>query len=170
MKVDWSEVYRDTYEDLVRYLHRNVWDAERAQDLAQEVFVRALSSNPENPRAWLFTIAANLARDEARLATRRKKHLVLLKTEADVKQEMNEQDVATEMDRDQRQETLRKALEALGEKDKDILLLWDAGLNYEDIASKADISVGSVGTTLNRARKKLAEAVKKMETPNVAHR
>ena len=169
MKVEWSELYRETYEDLVRYLHRHVWDAERAQDLAQEVFVRALSSEPENPRAWLFTIAANLARDEARLAIRRKKHLVLLKTEAEVNQE-TEEDPVEEMDRQQKQEQLRTALEELPEKDRDILLLWDAGLNYEEIASRSEISIGSVGTTLNRARKKLVEAVERMEKKNVAHR
>jgi RNA polymerase sigma-70 factor (ECF subfamily) len=160
----------ETYEDLVRYLHRHVWDAERAQDLAQEVFVRALSSEPENPRAWLFTIAANLARDEARLATRRKKHLVLLKTEAEVKQENANKDPAETMDRKQEQAKLQTALDELQEKDRDILLLWDAGLNYEEIAAKSGVSVGSVGTTLNRARKKLVEAVARMEKPNVAHR
>src|SRR5690606_12737401 len=56
--VDWAEVYRETYRGLVRFLHRKVWDAERAHDLAQEVFVRALGQQPENPRAWLFTVAA----------------------------------------------------------------------------------------------------------------
>lgn len=170
MKVDWSELYRDTYEDLVRYLHRNVWDAERAQDLAQEVFVRALSSNPENPRAWLFTIATNLARDEARSATRQKKHLVLMKTEADIKQESARGDAATAMDRRSNQQKLREALDELLEKDRDILLLWDAGLNYEEIAGRSGISVGSVGTTLNRARKKLVTAVEGLEKKNVAHR
>jgi RNA polymerase sigma-70 factor (ECF subfamily) len=170
VKVDWSKVYRETYEDLVRYLHRNVWDAERAQDLAQEVFVRALSSNPENPRAWLFTIAANLARDEARLAIRRKKHLVLLKTEAEVKQENTVRDPAEEMERTQEQAQLEKALNELQEKDRNILLLWDAGLNYDEIATQSGISIGSVGTTLNRARKKLVEVAARMENKNAAHR
>ena len=35
-------------------------------DLAQEVFVRALREEPERPRAWLFTVASNLAKDEIR--------------------------------------------------------------------------------------------------------
>lgn len=29
MAVDWEEVYRSTFSDLVRYLHRKVWDADR---------------------------------------------------------------------------------------------------------------------------------------------
>ena len=169
MSVDWSAVFRDTYEDLVRYLHRQVWDEERAQDLAQEVFVRSLDSAPDNPRAYLFTVAMNLAKDEARTAQRRKKHLVLLKTEAEMKQE-NAVDPTTAAARDEEREQLRQVLEGLPERDRDILLLWDAGLNYEEIASKTGIAVGSVGTTLNRARKKLVEAFESGEKKNVARR
>src|SRR5574342_127204 len=75
VRVDWAVVYRETYADLVRFLHRKVWDADQARDLAQETFVRALDHDPDNPRAFVFTIAVNLARDEARAAIRRKKHL-----------------------------------------------------------------------------------------------
>src|SRR6188474_3706223 len=81
MPEDIAEVYRSTYRALVRFLYRKVWDAERAEDLAQEVFVRALAHRPEKPRAWVFAVAANLARDEARAAVRRKRHLTLLKAD-----------------------------------------------------------------------------------------
>ena len=40
--VDWAELYRTAFPELVRFLHRKVWDIERAKDLAQETFVRAL--------------------------------------------------------------------------------------------------------------------------------
>ena len=73
-----EQLYQTTYTAVVRFLYRKVWDAERAEDLAQEVFVRALSHRPEKPRAWVFAVAANLARDEARAAIRRKRHLTLL--------------------------------------------------------------------------------------------
>ena len=59
-----EELYRTTYATVVRFLYRRVWDADRAQDLAQEVFMRAMAHRPEKPRAWLFAVAANLARDE----------------------------------------------------------------------------------------------------------
>ena len=79
MTDDLELLYKSTYTAVVRFLYRKVWDAERAEDLAQEVFVRALSHRPEKPRAWVFAVAANLARDEARAAMRRKRHLTLLK-------------------------------------------------------------------------------------------
>ena len=79
MSDEFEALYASTYTAVVRFLYRKVWDAERAEDLAQEVFVRALAHRPEKPRAWLFAVAANLARDEARAAVRRKRHLTLLK-------------------------------------------------------------------------------------------
>src|SRR6266487_3140504 len=70
MPDDLADVYRTTYPAVVRFLYRKVWDADRAEDLAQEVFIRALAHRPEKPRAWVFAVAANLARDEARAAIR----------------------------------------------------------------------------------------------------
>jgi DNA-directed RNA polymerase specialized sigma24 family protein len=72
---DLEHLYQTTYAAVVRFLYRKVWDPDRAEDLAQEVFVRAMAHRPEKPRAWVFAVAANLARDEARAAVRRKRHL-----------------------------------------------------------------------------------------------
>lgn len=163
MSVDWSRIYRSTFRDLVRYLERKVWDAERARDLAQEAFVRALGAEPEEPRAWLFTVAANLARDEARLAVRRKRHLVLLKGEVDARGTSAAPDAPTRLERDERRERVRAALDRLGERDREVLLLWDAGLDYGEIAGKTGLSPGAVGTTLARARRRLVAAHEEME-------
>ena len=56
---------------------------EEALDLAQETFVRALrQTSIENERAWLFAVATNLVRDEARKDARRRRHLTLLAEQA----------------------------------------------------------------------------------------
>src|SRR6266498_3878283 len=82
MPDDLAEVYRTTYRALVRFLYRRVWDAERAEDLAQEAFARALVHKPEKARGWLFVVAANMARDDARRAARERRHLTLLTAES----------------------------------------------------------------------------------------
>lgn len=169
MATDWATVYTETYSDLVRFLHRKVWDTERAQDLAQEVFVKALKSDPENPRAWLFTVANNLARDEARAAMRHKKHLVLIKGEAEARQATAPQ-LADEVERREKSEAVRKALDTLSEKDRTVLLLWDAGFNYEEIAEQAGLSKSAVGTTLARARARLVQAHGRLEGKDAASR
>src|SRR6266571_378625 len=81
MPDDLADVYRSTYRSLVRFLYRKVWDAERAEDLAQEAFARALVHKPAHARGWLFVVAANMARDDARRAARERRHLTLLKSE-----------------------------------------------------------------------------------------
>lgn len=167
MSVDWAEVYRASFLELVRFLHRKVWDVERARDLAQETFARALSQEPENPRAWLFRVASNLARDEARLVVRRKRHLVLLRAEAE-RAEAEAPTAAAELEARERSERLRLALERLSERDREALLLWDAGMSYPEIARETGLSAGAVGTTLARARRKLVEAHLALEEKHAA--
>jgi RNA polymerase sigma factor (sigma-70 family) len=167
LSIDWNDLYRTTFPDLVRFLHRKVWDAERARDLAQEAFVRALRHEPQRPRAWLFQVAANLARDEARTVIRRKKHLVLLKSEAETK-ERSVKDPAAELAEREKWNEVKAALDSLSDKDREALLLWDAGQSYTEIAKQLGLAVGAVGTTLARARRRLAKAYEAREKANVA--
>jgi len=151
---DIAEVYRNTYPALVRFLYRKVWDAERAADLAQEAFSRALVHRPQNTRGWLFVVAANMARDEARRAAREKRHLTLLKGEPDVVSSAPED----EIDADTQRTRVRAALEQLSPRDRESLLLWDAGMSYDEIAAQTGLARGAIGTTLARARRRLVEA------------
>lgn len=166
MSADWAAVYRTTFRDLVRYLYRKVWDADRAQDLAQEAFVRALNHQPDDPRAWVFTVATNLARDEARTVLRRRKHLALLKNEAATAPAAP--DPVEDLDRAARSRAAREALTQLAERDREILLLWDAGLSYPEIAARTGLSPGAIGTTLSRARKRLVTAYEALEDRHAA--
>ncbi len=165
MPLDWEPLYRETYDDLVRFLHRKVWDADRAHDLAQETFVKALDHSPDHPRAFLFTIAANLARDEARAAVRHKRHLQLITVEHADRQEP---DPHQALDHKEQEHAVRRALARLSETDRDVLLLWDAGLNYQEIAAQTGLAVGGIGTTLTRARKRLVEAYEGTEGRDAA--
>ena len=167
MSVDWAEVYRSTYAELVRFLHRKVWDSDRAQDLAQEAFARALKHSPDNPRAWLFHVAMNLARDEARLVVRRKKHLTLLRQEAESAESTGPLASAVAEEND-RMERMREALERLTERDQSVLLLWNAGLSYREIAEQTGLARGAVSTTLARALKRLTDANNALEGEHAA--
>lgn len=173
--IDWGAVYRGTFADLVRYLHRKVWDADRASDLAQEAFARALESSargesPENPRAWLFRVASNLAADEARSVVRRRRHLTLLKAESEHGRGGADVDPLEAMDREARGRAAREALERLSDRDREVLLLWDSGLCYTEIADHTGLAVGAIGTTLTRARRRLADAHAELEAKHAARR
>jgi RNA polymerase sigma factor (sigma-70 family) len=151
---DIAEVYRNTYPALVRFLYRKVWDAERAADLAQEAFARALVHKPDNARGWLFVVAANMARDDARRAAREKHHLTLLKGEPGAVHSAPED----ELDADTARTRVRAALDQLTPRDREALLLWDAGMSYDEIATQTGLARGAIGTTLARARRRLVDA------------
>jgi RNA polymerase sigma-70 factor (ECF subfamily) len=157
MPEDLAEVYKSTYAALVRFLYRKVWDAERAADLAQEAFARALVHRPDNARGWLFVVAANMARDEARRQARERRHLTLLTQESETAVPAPDEAIHDEQDRVR----VRQALEELTPRDREVLLLWDAGQSYDDIASQTGLARGAIGTTLSRARRRLVEAYQK---------
>ncbi|PYP09145.1 MAG: hypothetical protein DMD56_11380, partial [Gemmatimonadetes bacterium] len=138
MPQDLAEVYRTTYRALVRFLYRKVWDAERAEDLAQEAFVRAVVHKPDNARGWLFIVAANMARDEARRAARERRHLTLLTAEPQESRSATDEALDVESDRAR----VRAALDELSPRDREVLLLWDAGLSYEEIAAQTGLARG----------------------------
>jgi len=159
---DLERLYTTHYAAVVRFLYRKIWDADRAEDLAQEVFIRAMAHWPEKPRAWIFAVAANLARDEARAAIRRKKHLTLLKDDP-VPLSTPDASADETVERDERWAQVSGALATLTDRDRDVLLLWDGGLSYPEIAAQTGLAVGAVGTTLARARKRLIEAYDRTE-------
>jgi RNA polymerase sigma-70 factor (ECF subfamily) len=167
VKTDWEAVYRSVYPEVLRFLRWMVWDDERARDLAQEVFVRVLGKDADNPRGLVFRTASNLARDEARMIVRRKRHLSLLRVEEDVRAE-EERSPAGELEARERAERLRRALAELSETDREVLLLWNAGFDYAEIAAQTGLARGAIGTTVARAKKKLVSAHDALERTDAA--
>ncbi|HEX9754838.1 MAG TPA: sigma-70 family RNA polymerase sigma factor [Gemmatimonadales bacterium] len=157
MSEEIERLYQTMYSSVVRFLYRKVWDADRAEDLAQEVFIRAMTHQPDKPRAWIFAVASNLARDEARAAVRRKKHLTLL-TNDPVTVARPDPSPHDQVEREEQLSQVQGALDSLSARDREVLLLWDAGMSYTEIASQTGLAVGAVGTTLARARRRLVEA------------
>ena len=111
-------------------------------------------------------MAINLARDEARTVLRRKRHLALLRSEAEDRESVPGPEASLLEAEEWTQ--VRRALGALGDRDREVLLLWDAGLNYREIAEVTDLAPGAVGTTLARARRRLVEAHGEMEKEHAA--
>jgi RNA polymerase sigma-70 factor (ECF subfamily) len=154
---DIEALYREHHGALVRYLVRRLGDRDWAEEVAQETFLRALRTPPtSNGRSWLFAVATNLVRDQARqLATRRRQ---LEQLGAELREAEAAQTTAEDrMVRAQEAQLARRALDMLAERDREALLLKEEGLDYHEIAEALDLSVGSVGTTLARARRRLAE-------------
>ena len=168
MPIDADRLFREYHGTLVRYLTRRLGDRDWAEEVAQETFVRALRQNTiGNERSWLFAVASNLVRDEARKVARQRQHLQLLAAEArEAEQESapDEEEMTAENAREAA--CARKALESLAERDRQALLLKAEGLDYEEIATVLEIEKSSVGTTLSRARRRLADTYDALRSGN----
>ncbi|HEU4994479.1 MAG TPA: sigma-70 family RNA polymerase sigma factor [Gemmatimonadaceae bacterium] len=159
--VEVERLFRTYHAPLVRYLTRRLGDRDWAEEVAQETFVRALrQSSLENERAWLFAVATNLVRDEARKDARRRRHLELLREEAQAASVV--EPPPTDLERAQERALARRAIDALTERDREALLMREEGLDYQEIAQALELSVASVGTTLSRARRRLMEAYEEL--------
>lgn len=156
-----ERLFRTYHAPLVRYLTRRLGDRDWAEEVAQETFLRALRQDSlASERSWLFAVATNLVRDEARKNERRRRHLALL---AEAERDETVEPDLTALERAQESAMARRAVESLAERDRLALLMREEGLNYEEIAGALGLSVGSIGTTLARARRRLAESYEALQ-------
>ncbi len=154
----------DRYKDhLYSFLRRIVSDSVEAEDLLQQTFLRVYKKSLDHCRiqsfsSWIFTVAANLARDELRRRARvDRKTYHLDEWEVDTTPDRRGTPVDTTAQSELR-ERIDGAIASLDEIYRMVFVLRDIeGLSYEEIAKILRIRVGTVKSRLNRARLKLQE-------------
>jgi RNA polymerase sigma-70 factor, ECF subfamily len=164
-----AALFKTYHAPLVRFLTRRLGDRDEAEEIAQETFVRALKQETiASERSWLFAVASNLVRDEARRGARQRKRHDLLRVREEAESSVEPE--PTTMERAEDQALARRAIEMLSGRDRDALLMREEGLGYEEIAEALDLSLASVGTTLSRARRRLMEAYESLQQERSAER
>lgn len=159
---DVDRLFREYHLPLVRYLTRRLGDRDWAEEVAQETFLRAVKQETiVSERSWLFAVATNLVRDEARRDIRRRQRLEILREQAKIDDVVEPEPLTIE--RAQELAMARKALDTLSERDREALLMREEGLDYPEIAAALELSIKSVGTTLARARRRLVEAYETLQ-------
>jgi RNA polymerase sigma-70 factor, ECF subfamily len=147
-----------------RYLLRKTHNAGRAEDLTQETFLRLcrhlLDNKPlENPKAWLFTVANNLAIDVARSDG----HSIDLDEqnwrEIEESRSSMQSDPESILIQNERLDRLQLAVLNLTPLQRECLHLRADGLRYREIAELLAISVSTVADAVRRATVKLAREV-----------
>jgi RNA polymerase sigma-70 factor (ECF subfamily) len=158
-----TELVRRYQTRVVHLVSRLLNDRVVSEDLAQEVFIR-VHLHRRNYRTgskfstWLFTIAANLAKNEIRRRKRRKNWTSL--------DEMQEQlqdaslqfadpkaNKEVDLEREQLSGVVGQAIATLPERYRTALVLRDIdGLAYEEISQILKIPGGTVRSRINRAR------------------
>jgi RNA polymerase sigma-70 factor, ECF subfamily len=153
-----TTLYRELRKPLLRYLACLGLSADEAQDVVQDAFVslhRHLASNGslENIRGWLFRVAHNGARNR-QLSYDRRFGKPLDPNIDPILDEATPEQVVLEKEKFRR---LGKAILLLTESERECLLLRAGGLRYREIGEVLALPTSTVGETVERAIKKLAE-------------
>ncbi len=133
-------------------------DAQLAEDLVQETYLRAFAAferhDGANTRAWLVTICLNLARSDARRRARRVvEHLGDDLSELEAAGVEVFAVVAARLDRD----TVERALAHLSPEQRLAIVLMDlVGHSAAEVARMLDCPRGTVLARVHRGRRKLA--------------
>jgi RNA polymerase sigma-70 factor (ECF subfamily) len=158
-----AELVRRFQGRVINLVSRVLNDRECGDDITQEVFVRVFVHRRNYRRGskfstWLFTIAANLAKNEIRRRVRRRNWFSLNALQEILKDSAPQLADPTEgresrMEREQLQEAMGRAIATVPEKYRLALVLRDIdGLTYEEIAEVLGIPGGTVRSRINRAR------------------
>jgi len=146
-----AALFHQRFASLRRYLDRLTGDPDLAADLAQAAFVRLYQRGtmPDEPGAWLITVAMNAFRDTHRRGERRAALVAEFGDDAVLPSEAPRAD-DTLMAEESRA-SVRRALNALSDRDRTLLLLRHEGYSYRELARIVGVSETSVGTLLLRA-------------------
>jgi RNA polymerase sigma-70 factor (ECF subfamily) len=162
--------YQDRLLTILKHLLGN---AENAEDLAQDVFLRVYRSRKSYvPSAkfatWLFTIANNVVLNAIRSRSRRHEHTLASRDSGplgarplDVLATVSSSQMPTrQLDKAEARDVVRMAIEALPERQRMAVLLCKfEGLSYADIAAALELTPQAVKSLLSRARVNLREII-----------
>jgi RNA polymerase sigma factor, sigma-70 family len=155
---------------VLRYQEKIYWvvrrllpDHDEADDVVQDVFVkvyRSLNSfkGDSSFYTWLYRIAMNLSLNEIR---RKKTRKTFAFDDTIVQHESNEILPLEQMEREERTQLIKEAIERLPEKQKKVFVLrYYEELPYEEISKILKTSVGGLKANYFHAVKKIGEYVR----------
>jgi RNA polymerase sigma factor (sigma-70 family) len=160
---DFADVYERHFGEIHRYIAGRL-GRDAADDIAADTFVIALRKRDGfdpgrgTVRAWLYGIATNLVARQQRAELRR--YRALARAGARDLADGHEERVVSSMTAEGLQPQLASALARLSREERDVLLLVAlADFSHEEISQALGIPYGTVGSRLNRARKKIRTAL-----------
>ena len=151
-----ARLFEESRDDLYRYLLTLGLYPPRAQEAAQEVFLRLYATlrkgeDIQNPRAWVFRVAHNLG---LKIRARQQSEEVF-DPEVGTRYTARGLTPETELIERERMARFHVAVQGLSEQQRRCLLLRMEGLRYPEIGSALGISASAVGEFLRRAMVRL---------------
>jgi RNA polymerase sigma-70 factor, ECF subfamily len=153
-----ASLFEEHYDRIARYIYVRIGDRAEAEDLASDVFVKALESLGKYQergipmQAWLYKIAHNLVVDHLRKTT---KYKLLPIEEVEIKDDadpVNAAEINIEMVR------VKIAMQELTESQREVLQLrFFSGLTSQEVSLILNKSDGAVREMQSAALEKLRQ-------------
>ena len=163
-----ARLVRENQDVVFGYLYRMLNSRHEAEEVAQEVFIAAFrfmeSFRGEGSlRTWLLRIASNMYKNKIRYNVRRRRawetgfdDLIERPSHRPIGQRPDGPEQIAQ--RNELEVALGKAIEALPEEFREVLVLRDIELHsYADIQIMTDLPQGTIKSRLHRARSHLAK-------------
>jgi RNA polymerase sigma-70 factor (ECF subfamily) len=153
----WKSLYKGMWPFIWTLVFRRLHGLkEAAEDASQEVFVRLLKScpfdrlrDPEEFRAYTYTVAVNVSRNYMRLLR------VELKNRSVGELDSVQSTMDTPEGNAERNDLLREIFGQLDERDQQLLKLLIEGYSLGEIASQLGLSYRNAAVRVHRIRKRL---------------
>ena len=159
--------YRDR---IINFVFQFLGDFEKAEDVVQDTMLKLYEKKHYYKEiakfsTWLYTIARNLANTELRKQKRRKTTLLSNMSREDKEYELPaiQSDTGAEVQSEYVEKQIQKAIHALPEHFKTVIILRDIQeLSYDEISSIVDVPIGTIKSRINRARLQLQADLKEL--------
>ena len=153
----WEQLYDAFWDKLEHFCFRLCRNEERAEDLAQEVFLRALqnrelfeSLSPGQAKSWLFAAARNLWCDQVRRSSKERELLAEFLPGEDAPDETAAAALG--------EAELDTLLARLTPEERTLLVLrYEEGYTAAELGTLFRLPPGTVRTRLMKARNKLKQ-------------
>lgn len=162
-----EQLHRRLEKPLFNLMYRWVWNRDEARDLVQDAFVRLWRHRDEvdvaRAEPLLYRIALNLAANRVRAKKLWKwTGLETLMGESSASASAHES-----LEQRQREAEVRRAVEALPEKQRQVLLMFEfSGMGHKEIAETLQIPMGTVASRRHAALQSLSAALGKTMEPS----
>lgn len=155
-----EQLHRRLEKPLYNLMYRWVWNREEARDLVQDAFVRLWRHRDEVDAAraepLLYRTALNLAANRIRA----RKLWRWTGLENVMGSASEHKDAQSAIESNERDRAVRRAVEALPEKQRQVLLMFEfSGLGHKEIAETLQIPMGTVASRRNAALSALSAAL-----------
>jgi RNA polymerase sigma factor (sigma-70 family) len=152
-KSDFDGIYEEYYKKVYRNILYLTGDAQAAEDLAQETFIKLYKNPPchSNIIGWLTKVSANLSFNYLRSRRTRTAR------EVDAVQDDEIVSIEESAIKNCEIKMIRKVLDLLPDRDRMCLLLKFSGYKYDEIARIINVNKSSIGTMLARSQVKFKE-------------